>query len=311
MNIDARAPGGYLIQSLLEKERLVKEIGINRAAEALGIKSNTLKRDLRRLNQWRDLADEYRKIWDKINIPDHSKYPHISGDVLIVSDLHIPYTDVNLLATATAVAGMFSIKKMVSVGDFFDFERLSKFDFGADVTTPAQDLYMGSTLLSKLRKQFSEIWLLRGNHDERLIKFLKTIKRMYETHPELAEYSGIIGTDMSKTAWEQYKEFLEMDGVHVSNHPKALIDNKFLVVHPSSYSMVPGNVEERIVQKYWKHVIGTHGHDSCLRFDRSGMFIVGRIGGLVDANKIFYKQMRVTTHPEWVNGFAWTYKWCG
>lgn len=288
--------------------RYADAYGDENACKDNSVKQETIDRYRRKLEEIDSDRLEFKDLFKGKKRVNWSEHPKLSGNWLLLNDIHCPFFDVELLKKSFQVADLLRIKQVAILGDFVDCEAISKFDFGADTFSIMDELYIGRDLLHDMGKRFDKIFLLRGNHDERIIKFLKRIKRLFEagtTDDESAAYHAIIGVGVSKKPWEQYRDFFQSDNVEVSNWAKCEIAGKYIGLHPSNYSRIPPSVEKKMCNKYLKHVIGTHGHLSAIGFHDSAQFIAIQLGGLVDEEYIFYKQMRETTHPEWVKGFGW------
>jgi predicted phosphodiesterase len=284
--------------------------GDEAALSHFALKEDTLRRYRNKVAEVERDEDykEYRAIFDKCAPKPWTDHPQIYGDTLILNDIHLPFVDIGLLEKALRVARLLNIKQLVILGDLIDFESVAKFDFGGEQYTLMEELHIARDYFKEFEKQFDRIVFIRGNHDERAIKTLKKIKHILETSLKATEYSAyqaILGIDVSDTPWHQYKRFFESDKVEVSNHAKCEFEGKYIGLHPSNYSRNPPTVEKAFAHKYHKHIIGTHAHTSALGFDTSGDYICIQLGGLVDSDLVFYKNMRETTHPEWVPAFGW------
>ncbi len=294
------------------KERVAyaDEHGDQAAIEHFAIRDDTLRRYRSAISQAESDQDrqEYRVIFEKAAPKRWDEHPRLYGDWLIFNDLHLPFINVQLLDKAMGIADALNLKQLVILGDLIDFESVSKHDFGGDQFELMEELNISKEYLWVMSKRFDRIVFVRGNHDERVIKFLKRIKRMFikeTTDNECSAYHAILGVDVSKTPWQQYKAFFESTKVEISNYAKCEIEGKYIGLHPSNYSRNPPSVEKQMCSKYLKHVIGTHAHLCALGFHASAQFIALQLGGLVDSDLVFYKNMRETTHPEWVPGFGW------
>jgi len=89
-----------------------------------------------------------------------------------------------------------------------------------------------------------------------------------------------------------------------SEYDKIAIEDKYLIMHPKSYSQISGAVGKRMAEKYHMHLLHAHGHFSMLAWDRSGKYLCVDLGGLFDTNKIEYTSIKTTTHPCWNNSFG-------
>ncbi len=298
------------LKSAKERVEYADAHGDDAACEHYCIQLESLKRCRRRvaIAEQDETYSEYRIIFDKITPKKWTDYPRLYGDWLILNDLHIPFINTELMDKALKAADLLGLKQLAVLGDLVDFEAASKFDFGGEQYTLMEELEIARDYLKAMEKEFDRIVFIRGNHDERCLKFLKRIKKIFEsnaTDDEADAYHAIIGVNVSQTPWHQYKAFFESPKVEVSNYAKCEFEGKFVGLHPSNYSRVPPAVERKMCNKYLKHVIGTHAHLSAIGFHDSGQFIAAQLGGMVDEELVFYKNHRETNHPEWVGGFGW------
>ena len=288
------------------------EHGDEAACAHFKIKHESLSRYRRQIAEKKSNAEcrEYQAIFDKCAPKQWTDHPKLYGDWLVLNDIHLPFINIRLLDKALQVAEILKLKQLAILGDLVDFESVSKFDFGGEQFDLMEELFIARDYLKEMEKRFDRIVFIRGNHDERAIKTLKKIKHILETNlkaTEYAAYQAILGINVSDTPWHQYKHFFESDKVEVSNHAKCEFEDKYIGLHPSSYSRNPPTTEKAFAHKYHRHIIGTHAHMTGLGFDMSADYIALQLGGMVDKDLIFYKNMRETTHPDWMPAFGWIY----
>lgn len=225
---------------------------------------------------------------------------------MIGSDAHCPYHDPEMVKRMIDTAKRLGIRRLLFAGDWMDCEPKSKFDFGGDQFTTMQEINLTREFIRELEKHFDEILLLRGNHEERIVKYLKSIRKKFERDPDLAEYASIfIGGNTIEEPWRTYADYFTTDRTMVSNYPVVMVDDKFMVVHPSAYSKLGGRTPMDLCGIYLTHVVSTHNHIVGMMPHASGQFYGFDIGGLFDPKKCFYKNMRITRHPQWNQGFGW------
>ena len=128
-------------------------------------------------------------------------------------------------------------------------------------------------------------YLIQGNHETR-------VGRMTDGKIQARHIYQLFGGDI----WEKKFRYSQFD--------KMRIGDKWLLVHPNSYSQVSPAVARRLAEKYHRHVINSHGHLVGMSYDRSGEFLAVDLGGMFDVRKIEYINMKTTTHPVWANGFC-------
>lgn len=241
--------------------------------------------------------EKYSRRWDT--------QPELEGDWMILFDAHVPFVHWPTIEKACATAKFLGIDNLLLPGDFFDFEDLSKFDFGGDQIDAFTELELGGDLLDRLMTQFKYAVLFRGNHEERLIKFLKVVRRIYADSEQLRRYAKIMNDDL-KTGWHRYAELLRRDNVEISNDSRVIVNGNTVVCHASTMGNVAPNAEEQLCYAYGlKHVINGHIHNFGIRTCKDGVTLAVRSPVVCDARKIFYKQKRTTAHYGWVNGFSW------
>ncbi len=280
---------------------------IKSAAEHFGITQRAV-RSMRKKSHIRvDWTAEFAKIREKVDksARQWDTHPCLTGDWGILADAHLPFIHWPTFIRALTTFEYLGIRNIVLPGDWFDFEDISKFDFGGEQFDIAAELDIGRDVLFKLAERFDRVVFFRGNHEERLFKFLKRIARLYEKHPDLMRFQAIVGRGETETVWQQYKSFMETDGVEISNDSLAFINDDIMVCHASSTTRIPPNSEQVLGEKYRRHVIGCHMHNYGQRVGLDGKTLATRIGTVCDPDKIFYKTKRTTTHYEWVKGFAW------
>ncbi len=92
-------------------------------------------------------------------------------------DLHSPYHDERAVALACAFLRRFKPHRVVLLGDAIDFYQLSRFEKNpARVGELQGDLDATHALLRRIQRAApqAEWWLLRGNHEDRLRRWLWT-----------------------------------------------------------------------------------------------------------------------------------------
>jgi len=207
-------------------------------------------------------------------------------DYIISCDYHAPFYSAEWVNRLLLVAAHFKIKKSIIIGDLFDMEFASHFPPKDGQQSPSLDAEIGanSPLMAGF-DYFDEIIILNGNHERRI--GILTASKVQARHLNI-----LLGGEV----WRKKVVFSEYD--------KLNIEDKWLLVHPKSYSQISGAVATRLAEKYHRHVLNAHGHFTAIRWDRSGKFMGIDMGGLFDVSKVAYKQFQTTTHPEWNPGFG-------
>ena len=229
-------------------------------------------------------------------IETYNKEVHLSGDWMITGDWHIPYHDPDLVLKMLAIARKFNIKRGMCAGDLGDQNAFSKFidkkdEWKYEKTKTRQTLH---AILS----WFDEWFLFMGNHGLRLWKRLS-------------------GVGSEEDIFELIKTAEMQDKLKYSTYPRCIVNESWLVCHPASYSRIQTRNAYFLASKYLPPliekgqspngiygIITFHGHQGGEGTDVSSCFQTVDGMGMMDPTKIKYKEMRLTTHPEWVPGFS-------
>ena len=205
-------------------------------------------------------------------------------DYLITCDYHSPYYSVLWHNRSLQIAERFSLKKIIVIGDLVDFGFASFFyaDHKPGIADEADE---NKRLIQSLLTQFEEIIVVKGNHEDRLGR----------------QTNGIIQARYLFESWagsDYGKRF------RYSLYDKLTIGDKWLCVHPKSYSQKAGIASRQLASIHLKNIVNTHGHHIGRNYDPSGRFLAIDLGGMFDVEKIEYLNMKSTTHPRWNPGFG-------
>lgn len=109
------------------------------------------------------------------------KLPYANNNILLISDLHIPYHDVDAINTALAYGMDNECNTIIINGDLLDFHNQSKFEPDPTKRDTKYEFDTTIAFLEVLRKHFpsQEIIFIEGNHDERYSKWLMRKARRY------------------------------------------------------------------------------------------------------------------------------------
>lgn len=204
-------------------------------------------------------------------------------DYMVTCDQHSPYHSELWMNRVLLIAERFKIRKQIIAGDFYDMSAVSIFlteepkDVDKEVaeTEPA----------FKMVDYFDKNYFIQGNHERRIGNFTEGTLRARHMY----KIFGMNRYD-SKIVYSEYD--------------KIAIEDKYLIMHPKSYSQISTAVGKRMAEKYHCHILNAHGHFSGVTYDRSGRYLCVDLGGLFDTSKIEYTSIKTTTHPTWNNGFG-------
>ena len=100
--------------------------------------------------------------------------PQQCNNILLISDLHIPYHDIDALTIAFEYGVRENVNTIFIAGDLIDFARISRFETDFNKRSVKEEFDITKQFLRVLRQVFptQEIYWLKGNHDIRLEKYL-------------------------------------------------------------------------------------------------------------------------------------------
>lgn len=102
------------------------------------------------------------------------RLPKACNNILLISDLHIPYHDIDAVTIALEYGIKHEINTIVINGDLTDFARISRFETDFKKRSVKQEFDATKQFLRVLRRLFptQSIYWIKGNHDQRYEKYL-------------------------------------------------------------------------------------------------------------------------------------------
>jgi predicted phosphodiesterase len=114
------------------------------------------------------LPDSYQNERKPFTLPTHC------NNILLISDLHIPYHDINAITIALDYGKKQKVNTIFINGDLIDNAQVSRFERDMSKRSVKQEFDATKQFLVSLRNNFprAEIYWLKGNHCVRWEKFL-------------------------------------------------------------------------------------------------------------------------------------------
>lgn len=129
----------------------------------------------------KDLIIENARPYNPYSLPESYakdrtpiKLPMACNNILLISDLHIPYHNIQAITIALDFGKEQNVNTIFINGDLIDFSQISKFDSDLSKRNTKQEFDATKQFLVSLRAAFplAEIYWLKGNHCIRWEKFL-------------------------------------------------------------------------------------------------------------------------------------------
>jgi len=218
------------------------------------------------------------------------RFPVDSKRMLVISDIHIPYHDVDAINICFSFAKKQHVDTILLNGDTFDFYRLSKFMQDPLKVNLKTELEIGQQFLDVLQKTFRncKIYFKCGNHELRLETYLKS---------KAPELWGLPNFELG--------EFLELNrrGIVPIGANTIMLYGKLPIIHGHELRMSAGGVNpaRSLYLKFKTSVVCSHLHRTSDHTEKTGLEKVistHSIGALCD----MHPEYCVTNN--WNSGFA-------
>lgn len=264
-------------------------------ARMTGIPGRSARRYVRQFQAGKLLSPLMFEVADKIYRGEYAPgvprrftgHWKLEGDFLILNDVHIPATNWEFaeFALEVACAQLPRPRRVIIAGDLINGDALSRWDDIIPVTPLADELVYAEQYLQHLARFFDEIYLTRGNHEDRLLKAVKG-----QLH---APHFRRMLTDNAQVHFSMYS-YLEIKSG--SQH--------WRITHQKNYSKNPLTVAKKIAAKHHSNVICAHQHHSAVGRSECNQYTCVDSGGLHDHTKMSYVMLDDNTSPIMNNGFV-------
>jgi len=201
-----------------------------------------------------------------LDIPYYDGHPTLDVDrVIILSDLHIPFTNWDFANYALETARQRGVKTALFAGDVIDAQNKSVFRKRVPAIDLDREFYYAEKFLSQCDTFFDKIYIFPGNHEDRLMK----------------DVGGQFGfRDFARSFTP--KTMKEKIVVYEYDRTRILSgEEEWTVFHQANYSKNPLKVANLLAHKYQTHIITTHQHASAKGVDDYGRYVLIDNGGFV------------------------------
>lgn len=161
------------------------------------------------------------------------KFSSKDNNILILSDIHIPYHDIPALTAAINYGKKQKVNAILLNGDIIDCAELSKYEKDPKARKFVEEANSTKQFLEQLRKTFPKakiVWL-KGNHDVRYEKFLykKAPELFDDPYYKLEERLGLKGLNIQLLD----EEYLVYAGKLMITHGHLSVKGIFAPVNPA------------------------------------------------------------------------------
>lgn len=217
---------------------------------------------------------------------DHSLRVEVTQpNILIASDVHVPYHDPELVARFINHARNYDA--IVWLGDLLDNPTFSSWGVEDLATTFDNELTQVEGIIRLAAERCPVQYWSLGNHEERWMR-----KMGYQGGMErLAKMAGL-------------SDLLSTGRLIVSDNPTLDYHGDWMLTHPRQYGTTPLVVPGKIAERYGKNVVSAHAHHWGMGTSNSGRFTVIESGGLFEPKYVKYVQHGVTAHRAWAKGYV-------
>ena len=218
-----------------------------------------------------------------LEIKEYTDYPRINPENGLVDlwfDPHCPYHDVNFCNEAIQSALDRGVETIVIGGDFMDFKGLYKKDKQTITISWLEELKIAVKFIKVLASHF-EVYLIMGNHDWRLVRFLESnieVKLLYDM-------------------------IFDNPKVHFSPYFYALINDWLFIVHPDKMRKTKLSLVEELCVHHRKSVIMGHSHRFAFGTHDNGEDILGEGLTMTQPKAHEYTGLKLTAYSAWVQGY--------
>ena len=219
-------------------------------------------------------------------IPVFDGEPQVSGDWMVVGDVHLPTTDYKLAGLMLDTARKIGIRKLAIVGDLLNVDAYSRYEAIIEPPPFQVEIKAAVRLVAGWAEWFDDILMVLGNHEERLLK--------YNSGRMNADWMGkIISSARGVLRVFPYSQIIIRSG-----------GETWRATHQANYSKIPGRVGSLLAQKYQCNIITFHQHHITKQRDTFNRYTVIDGGGLFDDNKMAYVKLKDNTSPVMARGFT-------
>ncbi len=214
----------------------------------------------------------------------------IYGNAIVTCDWHIPFQNELIQKMIEIAAKEHNINQLIVGGDLFNQDSFSRFEKKEENANWDLEMERGREWFRWATKHFISIYVVLGNHDERISKRNNYILRFEHIVRMITDEE-----QQSKITLSE-KDFCNLIST----------GENYRVHHAKNYRKVPGSLGWELAKKYNTHIITGHPHnlfhETKMNFGRIIHVIDG--GCCLEADKVEYYNSQTTVCNKWTPGFV-------
>jgi len=231
-----------------------------------------------------ELPKPYEEEWRRVDLQ--------SRRLLVLSDIHVPYHDLQALETAIEYGMRFRPDTILINGDLADYYQISRFPKSKNRPKVVDELRAIAQFFAYLRQQFrrARIVYKHGNHDERYAQYV------HDSAPELLE--------IIDNSWRVVCE-IDKRGVDVFEEQEILLAGALPILHghelPKGMTS-PVNPARGAFLRTLESIVVGHHHQTSSHTERTG--ISGKTISTHSIGCLCGLSPRYARINKWNHGFA-------
>lgn len=212
----------------------------------------------------------------------------LSGDFIIVGDIHAPTTDWELAERMLAVAEhhLSTPRQLLIAGDLLNMDAISRFPDRTPPVPLRQELRAANKFILRMLTVFDHVYAFMGNHDVRL---------QYSLQGDITirQFARLITDAYESIVFSPYSDVYITSG-----------GQQWYVPHQTNYRQNKLSVADDLAARKWMNIITTHQHHSAVGRDKGNNATIVDCGGLHEPLQMGYAQLNPSTRPCMTKGFV-------
>jgi len=212
----------------------------------------------------------------------------LTGDFIVVGDIHAPTTDWALAERMLAVAEhhLPAPRQLLIAGDLLNMDAISRFPDRTPPVPLRQELRAANKFILRMLTVFDNVYAFLGNHDVRL---------QYSLQGDITirQFARLVTDAYESIVFSPYSDVYITSG-----------GEQWYVPHQTSYRQNKLSVGDDLAARKWMNIITTHQHHSAVGRDKGNNATIVDCGGLHEPLQMGYAQLNPSTRPSMTKGFV-------